>query len=1399
MPKMTSFVQQHRKVAGNHITWQDKKFSAGFNQDEHIRQLASQPGRHSGNAGRQDVACSAVQLLALLSSIQHDPARQRSVMMRDTPVSHQQSAAGRCLLADSLVFCQARQPGNASLNGKTSEPGCEVQHNSHVLLSDQISASDGEIPAAGDRQQAQAVLPLMAASTSMVLARQTSALNSRVFQYAALSGGITLLVISGNALRQTFFPAQTPNNPLPLDQHEAYLPGLQENNSKVSRYLIRQKVIPNTPLSGPHPEKTMAVQSAIWLVAKQEDYGEKMMGLAREILSSPGYYGSHPQENISGRFAEFVVRQWFFKNALGYGLFEYLVRVIAGDRYPMYYTTSSLIAVLAEKKSHLEEYISETASTENKTAFSQAWDRFINDELPMLSHYADNLFVNNLSVFDDHFAALFTGSLFLHQRGGLQQFKPDDVITTGEALWDIFTGNNTAFNNPGYCLFPAFLFLIAQGKSDLITSEDSRANQLKALEEYITYKKHLIFTNEKINEKMARYSQDLKNWLSRGELASKIVANCPVSELPDLNVLLIDNSVVKAEQRRESAKQSYMSNFDTPCKSAPSSLTEEYRKITDKAANSFAGINRIFLYSALATAEPEEKDFILSDKAVLHFIHLNMKTQKNPGPAYNVYFDTNIYVSVEGANLFSAKLGHEERIYALKVAGQADKKYTVQRLDKDIKKYIDSGILSYKNFGRYSLSGEGEITTYRGEVFHFSFYNGTKIASGQEKGEQLVDAISNLHREQFFDYLYSLGNDKSHLQKFWNVVKHLLPLYDCIEGGIDNDLQQAIPACITDIMLLAPVAGRAAGLAGRFAGGLAKGILTGSAAMRIGGVPHATRLLLREISLPTARELGLLAKSTLRALDPGGELLFLASRKLSKTLIKALQHEGHAEQLAKKLTKYTASQMASDVSAARLTARLPDSELMVSVSKTAEYQGDNIYSVINSETGQPFGPYYHLLEKNGVETLFQMTSTELEKIETVTPQFYDHQSALTHIEPIDPRRFAFSLPDKSGIYVWIEPVSMSRLEAIKIEGKFYKIRREEQRTLVVGKKHDFEFIVFDGHCHLVNPRKVVSANYVQCRIKRAPGDICMHFSEDLEKVLSSSHDKSWQHTEVGELKADEQYPGMFVSPSLKKYIEHRGALFEVRVERITLNGMNGGEKVVILSRDASSIFRFFKKNVITEGYFSRVIPEAHLSSRLENTMEILKINRPSAEAYELINKFPRNRITKDELEVIKNYGGASSDAINEFLLMGMPENYYNGHLRAQAIESIENIRSLLKKLPSFKGVVYRGYIPVREGPSGLSTVNPGDLVATRKFLSTSTTKEIAKGFSSETEGFLYKIHIEKGGHPIMLYTGRIRETEVLIEENTIFRCTATQGRSLEFTEVVNPTAQERQRVRYMTL
>jgi len=71
MTKIPPIYNQHRQAIDDHTMRPDRKQGAQELQNERVRKIAMQPGRHKENINRKNISHAALQLLSILSSMRN--------------------------------------------------------------------------------------------------------------------------------------------------------------------------------------------------------------------------------------------------------------------------------------------------------------------------------------------------------------------------------------------------------------------------------------------------------------------------------------------------------------------------------------------------------------------------------------------------------------------------------------------------------------------------------------------------------------------------------------------------------------------------------------------------------------------------------------------------------------------------------------------------------------------------------------------------------------------------------------------------------------------------------------------------------------------------------------------------------------------------------------------------------------------------------------------------------------------------------------------------------------------------------------------------------------------------------------------------------------------------------
>ncbi|CAO96245.1 ADP-ribosyltransferase [Erwinia tasmaniensis] len=411
---------------------------------------------------------------------------------------------------------------------------------------------------------------------------------------------------------------------------------------------------------------------------------------------------------------------------------------------------------------------------------------------------------------------------------------------------------------------------------------------------------------------------------------------------------------------------------------------------------------------------------------------------------------------------------------------------------------------------------------------------------------------------------------------------------------------------------------------------------------------------------------------------------------------------------------------------------------------------------------------------------------------------FEIADALRDVKPLAPDIFSKSHPNFKGIYRCVKQKKRAAMQAVKLNGHFYRVYSGTAKNRVaIYDKPELEIVLYDGTWYLATNDKKNEITSVPCRTKRSPSSSCMSYSQDLEKILAANHDIGLSPLEFSWLRSDKTNPAILISIKNKKYIQHGGVIFKVKVVPAISSGLTGSKEIRIYGKKEMGWMKKKTDFYITSGYYSESKGNSFLYSRVESVMEILCLPRPIAEAWQQVKDFERRKgqITPEEYASIRAYGGVSYRDINDFIYNGRLNDYTDTELTAITISHIKNIRGLLKKLPSIDGVVYRGSQINLSGLKAFSTLKAEDVISSRKFISASLDQNIANIFAAGPNAVRYRIHVKKAAHPILTYTGKLREAEVLIEDNTVFRCVYVHGKDVVLEEIVNPSVYDMRKLK----
>jgi len=704
-----------------------------------------------------------------------------------------------------------------------------------------------------------------------------------------------------------------------------------------------------------------------WLFpsAAQDGSTTNVLKLAKNILKNAGVYGGKNGEKITQQMAETVVRQWAINTLLGKSLRDYIAEKLAADEAGHYQTLASIKKFITTPALFLDEKFNiNNIPASCWDSFETMWETFIKAEIPLLN---DSLFkeAQGKKFTDYEFLALYTGAEFLAQQGALDKFTLAEIAKTGATIWGAMISGRDDRDRLPYLITPA-LWFVARSAPDLLKSQEAAYAQTVvpvALRQWQAAQEQA----NKIQQDLSAYQNALEVWTNKGALADKFVARCPLNKIlyaPNWNDDNLPREQVN-KKIRAGAKERYLLYGTAPCEqdNVPPSLNHEYQRVTENVSNAFRRLDRILVEGALLSASKKECDFICSPSSKIHPAFIKMRTEVQTEILAPTTFGgaPYIFILVELSNteLFAVINNGEERIYGLKKSKESHGGYILHRLDRNVRLYINNDVLNYEHFWKNYQIIDGKVKAW-GNLFTFAVNVRPETQLYHNNGagsDAFSDYFSDKHRQAFYTQLYQSGDVRSATENFWSALKPIIPFYGCIEGlASDAPLEktQALFSCFLDVLSLVPVVGQATSIGGKFGLSLAQGMRSGVLKAGQGATAKAVASAIATgIALPAAEEMRLLVFTTLRALDPGIELLLRSGSRLARISLDVSD-----PQLAKKLDKLK-QQVAAEPAASASAfpkAKLPVSDAEISIKQV----GKNVWVQVNPETGQGFGKYYSL-------------------------------------------------------------------------------------------------------------------------------------------------------------------------------------------------------------------------------------------------------------------------------------------------------------------------------------------------------------------------------------------------------------------------------------------------------
>ncbi|XTZ40653.1 anthrax toxin-like adenylyl cyclase domain-containing protein [Salmonella enterica] len=487
--------------------------------------------------------------------------------------------------------------------------------------------------------------------------------------------------------------------------------------------------------------------------------------------------------------------------------------------------------------------------------------------LPLFEY--DFAATEKMIVSEPSWGYLYVGAMVLSESGtALNGIDSEELEEVGVMMETLIHQEGVPQQYIEYFRLPALLH-------NALTNKVPVDDQLAGIEEWEMkeiYQNYFEYTRDwaEKNNPSNKFSQKMQQWKSRRQLAEEVLKNKGVSMD---NVGLYLNSHEAKNWRGIYRNSIWLPNID-----------DVFRDQNNNLADLAMDVDKILLSKVFNDFEGHEKSFILEAKVELVKLRVYAEYVQDPGPPpdplwtdtnANMYYIPRVVDFPGSIEFLRCTKNDEVRFFALKVLPDNG------NYELECTEHRDEGIISFLDDNDRMLLLDYDKVEVRYDLLGV-------LKDATTKNNNLIDQLSNFHRINFVNGLYSTGYDKTVYDDFKEIALSFIPFYSCVDESIKGNALEASLACALDIVGLVPFIGQAARTGGRFGMALGK---TASLVIRQGAQRATFKQLLQVGGQQIVRtfpsissEVRQFGVSFLRSLDPGFELLAFGGIKGLKAL-----------------------------------------------------------------------------------------------------------------------------------------------------------------------------------------------------------------------------------------------------------------------------------------------------------------------------------------------------------------------------------------------------------------------------------------------------------------------------------------------------------------------------------
>lgn len=799
--------------------------------------------------------------------------------------------------------------------------------------------------------------------------------------------------------------------------------------------------------------------------------------LARKILCISQPHPKQVIESLSLTQSETIINSWILTTLLQESPTEYITKIIARNSNSENVLIKDLIHFLSLEELEKEKVISfKELSEKAKSYVEKIWNLSLEKELPFMYLYYKDASIGNISIRDIEFSNLCTASSYLSQFNNfasfnvshidsdtlfiindnfLDYFNTSEISTIGKNMWQDALNEGISLTTEFYFSLSSLLFEAQNHPQKFIEAENFNKISEAAIIHQLRYYQLEEEINNSIQATLISFNESLKKWNEMGEDERNI-------------------------------------------------NNEQYQELIGKIKDYFSKLDEYLLFASINSISSCEKKFISSPGTIISPITVTKK-RKNIHMQFTPYyglqcFDKNYKfqscnvmepkrITLNQTDLFSVSLGNEERIYAVK---NNYNRYDIFRVDRNLNKYKKHDILDSEEIQKGIIINNQEIKVSN-KVFRFYFNKEKNYVTEKNSLEELIHFIRNKHSDELYLSLYEAGNHPSIIKKVWNTIKHFIPLYDCVDGILDKDIEKTIPSCLIDAFIITPAMRSLPLIKTSLStkGISASGILFGK---------NYISFIRSTNFLTTRKDFSFANKLTKIQKTRGYKIKILPEelKKYTDKLIKSLKQKQSTLPLGEKINSLlstkkliNSAETSSSYLDSYITARIPNSEVRVIVRKVGEQEGQDIYTIFDPHTNEIGMGRFTIKENNELvllESAKLSVSQSLGKI--ITEDMY--------VKDID--IYGLSEPDYLGLQ-WDSKHIKSYL---KYKNEWLEIKKINHQLFLVSDKHLIPLVIQD---YKLKPEGILD-RILRLRSKGFAGDNLTY-----KKVISNKLNLSEEEVE----------------------------------------------------------------------------------------------------------------------------------------------------------------------------------------------------------------------------------------------------------------------------------------------